>query len=118
VCKLEGEELRVTLEPWRFVWFDVSRCYFPLPGKVSSRGIGQPVITPERFHVPIHAPPAPDGEVTRPFTQDMAWNSNLLSPDGYSPETGRVGDGGRIDIGCWPQSTHPRSRSGGRSRGS
>jgi len=70
-CKLEGEELRVTLEPGRFAWFDVPRRYFPLPGEMSSRGIGQPVITPSRIHIPVHAPPAPHSLIPpldrRPF---------------------------------------------------
>ena len=92
VCKLEGDKLRVTLEPGKFVWFDLSRRYFPLPGEVSSRGIGRPVITPERIHIPVHVPPGRDG-VARPPARKMAWDSNLLSLDGYSPETGWV----RID---------------------
>jgi len=92
VCKLEGEELRVTLEPGRFAWFDMSRRYFPLPGEVSSRGIGQAVITPDKIHIPMHVPPG-RGESTRPLARDMAWDSNMLSLDGYSPETGWV----RID---------------------
>jgi putative transposase len=92
VCKLEGDGLRVTLEPRRFVWFDMSRRYFPLPKEVSSRGIGQPVITPDRIHIPIRVPSRRDGTV-RPPARAMAWDSNLLSLDGYSPETGWV----RID---------------------
>jgi len=92
VCKLEGDKLRVTLEPGKFVWFDLSRRYFPLPKEVSSRGIGEPVITPERIHIPIHVPPGRDG-TTKPPARKMAWDSNLLSLDGYSPETGWV----RID---------------------
>jgi len=94
VCKLEGDELRVTLAPGKFVWFDMSRRYFPLPKEVSSRGIGQPVITPDRIHIPIRVPSAPsDGESIRPLARAMAWDSNMLSLDGYSPETGWV----RID---------------------
>ena len=92
VCKLEGEGLRVTLAPGKFVWFDLSRRYFPLPKEVSSRGIGQPVITPDRIHIPVHTPSARDGAI-RPLARAMAWDSNLLSLDGYSPETGWV----RID---------------------
>jgi putative transposase len=92
VCKLEGEGLRVTLAPGRYVWFDLSRRYFPLPREVSSRGIGQPVITPNRIHIPVHVPPGRDG-AARPLARAMAWDSNLLSLDGYSPETGWV----RID---------------------
>ena len=93
VCKLEGDRLRVTLEPGRYVWFDLSRRYFPLPKEVSSRGIGQPVITPDRIHIPIHV--QSDGEAIRnqPLARAMAWDSNMLSLDGYSPETGWV----RID---------------------
>jgi len=92
LCSLEGDKLWVTFEPGRYVWFDLSRRYFPLPKEVSSRGIGQPVITPNRIHIPIHMPPERDG-VARPPARAMAWDSNLLSLDGYSPETGWV----RID---------------------
>jgi len=92
VCKLEGDKLRVTLAPGKFVWFDLSRRYFPLPKEVSSRGIGQPVITPDRIHIPVHTTAGRDG-MTRPLARAMAWDSNMLSLDGYSPETGWV----RID---------------------
>jgi len=92
VCSLEGDKLRVTLAPGRYVWFDLSRRYFLLPGEVSSRGIGQPVITPDRIDIPVHTPSARDGAI-RPLARAMAWDSNLLSLDGYSPETGWV----RID---------------------
>jgi len=66
----------------------VSRRYFPLPEDVSSRGIGQPVITLDRIHIPIRVPPAPDGEATKLLPLDMALDSNLLFPNDYSPEIG------------------------------
>jgi len=94
VCKLEGDRLRVTLAPGKFVWFDLSRRYFPLPKEVSSRGIGQPVITPDRIHIPVHTTAERDGAArNQPLARAMAWDSNMLSLDGYSPETGWV----RID---------------------
>ena len=70
-CKLKGEETRVTLEPWRFASFDTSARYFPLPEDVSSRGIGQPVITPDRIHILVQAP-SRRGEATRPPTRETA----------------------------------------------
>ncbi len=50
-------------------------------------GIGEPVITLDKVYLPVHVEegPKPEGKV--------AWDSNLLSIDGYSPETGWV----RID---------------------
>ncbi|MEM0118676.1 MAG: hypothetical protein QXV32_09525 [Conexivisphaerales archaeon] len=54
LCKLEGEKLRVTIAPHRFVYFDLSRRYFKLPDNVSSAGIGELIITPDKIHLPIH----------------------------------------------------------------
>jgi hypothetical protein len=31
LCKLEGDRLRVSISPGRFVYFDLSRRYFKLP---------------------------------------------------------------------------------------
>ena len=49
--------------------------------------LGEPVITPEKVHLPIHYEDAQSGKPA------VAWDFNLLSLDGYSPETGWV----RID---------------------
>jgi len=54
---------------------------------VSSSVLGEPVITPEKVHLPIHYE---DAQNSKP---SVAWDFNLLSLDGYSPETGWV----RID---------------------
>jgi putative transposase len=89
LCKLEGDRLRVSISPRRYVYFDLSRRYFKLPREVSSHGIGEPVITLERIYLPIHLP----DEESRPLAERVAWDSNMLSFDGYSPETGWV----RID---------------------
>jgi len=87
LLKLEGERLRVTVKPEEYVYLDPSRRYFPLPGEVSSAGLGEPIITPEKIHLPVHC--KTEGSA-RP---GVAWDFNLLSLDGFSPETGWV----RID---------------------
>jgi putative transposase len=86
LCKLEGDKLRVSIAPRRFVYFDLSKRYFRLPKEVSSSGIGEPIITPDRIHLPIHLP----DKRAEPTTEKMAWDSNMLSLDGYSPKTGWV----------------------------
>jgi len=88
LIKLEGERLRVTIKPGEHVYLDLSKRYFPLPGEVSSSGLGEPVITPEKIHLPVHY--EDDTQSGKPA---VAWDFNLLSLDGYSPETGWV----RID---------------------
>jgi putative transposase len=55
---------------------------------VSSAGLGEPVITPEKVHLPVHYWDDAQGE-----NPSVAWDFNLLSLDGYSPETGWI----RID---------------------
>ena len=54
---------------------------------MSSAGLSEPIITPEKVHLPIHC------EDTQSGKPAVAWDFNLLSFDGYSPETGWV----RID---------------------
>jgi len=86
LCKLEGDNLRVTTAPKSFVYFDLSKRYFKIPGEISSSGIGEPIITLNRIYLPIHAP----DERPEPATGKIAWDSNMLSLDGYSPKTGWV----------------------------
>jgi putative transposase len=50
--------------------------------------LGEPVITPEKVHLPVHYWDDAQGE-----NPSVAWDFNLLSLDGYSPETGWI----RID---------------------
>ena len=87
LIKLEGEKLRVTIKPAEYVYLDLSARYFKLPSEVSSAGLGEPVITPEKVHLPVHY------EDTQSGKPSVAWDFNLLSLDGYSPETAWV----RID---------------------
>jgi putative transposase len=87
LIKLEGERLRVTIKPAEYVYLDLSARYFKLPSEVSSAGLGEPVITLEKVHLPVHY------EDTQSGKPAVAWDFNLLSLDGYSPETGWV----RID---------------------
>ena len=88
LLKLEGEKLRVTVKPDEYVYLDLSKRYFPLPQEVSSSALGEPVITPEKIHLPVHY-----GDGNQGGKPSVAWDFNLLSLDGYSPETGWV----RID---------------------
>jgi len=55
---------------------------------VSSVGLGEPIITLEKVHLPVHY-----GDGNQGGKPAVAWDFNLLSLDGYSPETGWV----RID---------------------
>ena len=55
---------------------------------MSSAGLGEPIITPEKVHLPVHY--GDDAQNSKP---SVAWDFNLLSFDGYSPETGWI----RID---------------------
>ena len=50
--------------------------------------MGEPILTPEKVHLPVHYWDDAQGE-----NPSVAWDFNLLSLDGYSPETGWV----RID---------------------
>ena len=88
LIRLEGEKLRVTVKPGEHVYLDLSKRYFPLPGEVSSAGLGEPVITLEKVHLPVHY-----GDGNQGGKPAVAWDFNLLSFDGYSPETGWI----RID---------------------
>jgi len=88
LIKLEGEKLRVTVKPGEHVHIDLTHRYFPLPSEVSSAGLGEPIITPEKIHLPVHYEDGNQGG-----KPSVAWDFNLLSLDGYSPETGWV----RID---------------------
>ena len=77
------------------MYLDLSKRYFPLPREVSSAGLGEPVITPEKVHLPVHY--EDDAQGGNP---SVAWDFNLLSFDGYSPETGWIRidtSGNRVD---------------------
>lgn len=91
LIKLEGEKLQVTLFPQHQVYFDLSKRYSKLPDAVSSSGIRKPIITFDRIHLPIHTEKSllelPQTVVR---AHRMAWDSNILSLDGFSPETGWV----------------------------
>ena len=55
---------------------------------MSSAGLGEPIITLEKVHLPVHY-----GDGNQGGNPSVAWDFNLLSLDGYSPETGWI----RID---------------------
>jgi len=49
LCKLEGNKLRITIDgKGEYAYIDLSRRYFKLPDSVSSAGIGEPILTPEK----------------------------------------------------------------------
>jgi len=54
LIKLEGEKLRLTIKHDEHVYIDLSKRYFPLPKEVSSAGLGEPIITLEKVHLPVH----------------------------------------------------------------
>jgi len=86
LCKLEGDRLRITLRPREFLWIDLSPRYFKLPKNLSPFGLGEPTITRDQIHLPIYhkeEPPSSAPEL-------VAWDSNFVSLDGYSPESGWV----------------------------
>ncbi|PSO04741.1 hypothetical protein B9Q04_19295, partial [Candidatus Marsarchaeota G2 archaeon BE_D] len=70
--KLEGEKLRLTIKPAEYVYLDLSKRYFPLPQEVSSSALGEPVITPEKIHLPVHY--EDDTQSGKPA---VAWDFNL-----------------------------------------
>jgi hypothetical protein len=78
--------LRVTISPRKFVYFDLSNRYFKLPNKISSNGIGELIILPDSMHLPMRLSNVRNESIT----EKIAWDSNMLSFDGYSPETGWV----------------------------
>ncbi len=85
LCKLENNRLRITIDgKGKYAYIDLSKRHFKLPDNVSSMGIGEPVITLDKIYLPVHVKegPKPEGKV--------AWDSNFLSLDGYSPETGWI----------------------------
>ncbi len=89
LLKIERDSLRITLQPRKYVWIDLSRRWFSLPNDISSMGLGEPVVTPVMVHLPIFSPrttPAKAPDV-------IGWDSNFDSFDGFSPESGWV----RID---------------------
>jgi len=89
LCKLEGDRLRITLDgKGGYAHIDLSRRYFKLPDNISSDGMGEPVITPDTIYLPIHCR-SESGEESK-HAEKIAWDSNFLSVDGYSPETGWV----------------------------
>ena len=87
LCKLEGDKLRITISPRKFVYFDLSKRYFKLPNKISSSGIGEPIITLDKLYLPLHEPDKNDSNY---IAEKVAWDFNMFSLDGYTPETGWI----------------------------
>ena len=81
---MKAKGFRLTIKPGEHVYIDLSKRYFPLPKEVSSVGLGEPVITLEKVHLPVHYKDKNQEKLS------VAWDFNMLSLDGYSPETGWV----------------------------
>jgi len=78
LMKLEGERLRITIKPREFVYIDLSKRYFQLKGK-----LGEPILTSTKIHLPFREiDPIPEG------IEQIAWDSNKFSLDGFSPTQG------------------------------
>ncbi len=82
--KLEGNKLRISIKPREFVYVDLSKRYFSLVGKM-----GEPILTPAKIHVPIH-----QLKEDVPIREEIGWDSNKFSMDGYSTERGWI----KIDL--------------------
>ena len=87
LMELEGETLRISIRPREFIYIDLSKRYFKLPthlGK-SINGLGEPILTPHLIHLPIYR------ENSTEYQSDaIAWDSNMLSLDGFNLERGWV----------------------------
>jgi putative transposase len=95
LLRLDGDTLRISVKPRRFVEISLSKRYFKLPKTMSATALGEPIITPDTIHLPIHLPlPAHRSPEKKPEpekrTRKMAWDSNMSSLDGFSPATGWV----------------------------
>jgi putative transposase len=83
LCKLDVNSLRVTVKPHEYVWIDLAKRYFKLPNHLSPFGLGEPIITPDRIHLPLYREDKPPA-----IPKLLAWDSNFGSFDGYSPQSG------------------------------
>jgi putative transposase len=83
LCKLHGDSLRITVKARQYVWIDLSKRYFRLPSSVSASAIGEPTITPDMVHLPLFR-----AEASPQVPKATAWDFNLYSIDGFSPESG------------------------------
>jgi len=88
LMKLEGERLRITIKPREFVYIDLAKRYFKLEGI-----LGEPVLTKEKIHLPISYSDAEDESNSAQKSDnsnDIGWDFNLYSIDGFAPETGWI----------------------------
>jgi len=80
LMKLDGERLRITVKPRKFVYIDLSKRYFSLNGK-----IGEPILTDKCIHLPITIE---DDEIEN--RDVIGWDSNKFSIDGFSETRGWI----------------------------
>lgn len=55
LAQLSGDILRITTRPHECIYIDLSRRYFRLPARLSASDLGEPILTPNRIHLPISA---------------------------------------------------------------
>ncbi len=87
LMELDSEILRISIRPREFIYIDLSKRYFTLPTHIgkSLDGLGEPILTPQLIHLPVYR------EDTTEYQSDaIAWDSNMLSLDGFNLEHGWV----------------------------
>ena len=81
LMKIDGDQLRISISPNKFIYIDLSKRYFKIDGK-----IGEPILTPTQIHLPIRQ----DSKENNKVVKSIGWDLNKYSMDGYSPETGWI----------------------------
>ncbi len=83
LMKLEGNDLRITIKPYEYLYIDLSKRYFKLGGR-----IGEPILTMTHIHLPIEVMNNKCPDENKNIR--IGWDSNKFSLDGFSPKTGWV----------------------------
>jgi putative transposase len=83
LMKVEGDKLRITIKPYEYIYIDLSKRYF----KLGSR-IGEPILTMTEIHLPIEV--GSNCDKNNKIKIKIGWDSNKVSLDGYSHETGWI----------------------------
>lgn len=77
--KLDGDTLRISIKPREFLHVDLSKRYFKTGDK-----LGEPILCEKKIYLPFHYPDPVD------TGKRIAWDSNVNSIDGFSPELGWI----------------------------
>jgi putative transposase len=91
LMKIDGDQLRISIYPNRFIYIDLSKRYFKIDGR-----IGEPILTPTQIHLPIRQDIKENNKdnISQRVVKSIGWDLNKYSMDGFSPETGWI----RIDL--------------------